>query len=449
MKVLSKSNYMAGAQCPKYLWTLFNAPSRIPDEGASRQFVFEQGQEVGEVAKKLFPDGVDIPTDDFEENLRLTKTALDKRRAIFEAGFLSDDLFARVDILCPSSGNGWELVEVKSSTAVKDEHVQDVAFQKYVCERAGIKIERCLLMHINNAYVRRGAIDPESFFTKENITAQVNAQYADVPHRINTILGLARRPDEPRIGIGPYCNQPHECPLKAVCWAGVPENSVFDLYRGGQKAFDLFAEGISTIRDIPDTCALTANQLVQKRALTEEAAQVNAPAIKAFFDQLQWPLYFLDFETISPAIPLFDGTRPFQKVPFQFSLHVMTRERGETRHQFFLAKGAADPRPAFLKALKGMIGKSGSVVVYNQTFEQNVLKELAADFPLECGWIENVVERLVDLLIPFRAFDFYHPNQKGSASIKVVLPVLTGTSYDTMAISEGEMASRGNNRGHP
>jgi hypothetical protein len=442
MALLTKSKYMTGLQCPKYLWVTFNDPTRIPPFDPARQFIFEQGHEVGGIAKKLFPGGVDVPTDDFKLNIQQTKSTLKERRPIFEAGFLSDDLFARVDILRPQGSNGWEIIEVKSSTTVKDEHVPDVAFQKHVCEKAGLEITGCSLMRIDNQYVRQGEVNPSEFLTQEDISGPVDVEIADVSDNVKEMFKVIKEPKEPSVSIGPQCGQPYECPLKEICWAFLPKRSVFELYRGGQAAFDLLSQGILAMADIPSTFSFTPAQRIQKDAVTTNAAQIDKPALQSFLAQLKWPLYFMDFETINPAVPLFDGTRPYQKIPFQFSLHIILKGLESPQHYSFLADGPQDPRPAFLKELKGLIGDTGTVIVYNQTFEENILKDLADCFTKEAGWIKNVISRMVDLLIPFRSFHYYHPDQKGSASIKKVLPALTGKGYEGMAISEGEEASQ-------
>ncbi len=442
MALLTKSKYMTGLQCPKCLWVTFNDPKRLPPFDASRQFIFDQGHAVGEIAKKLFSNGVDVPTEDFKLNLQQTKALLTERRPIFEAGFLSGELYARVDVLRPSGNNGWEIIEVKSSTNVKDEHIQDVAFQKHVCEKAGLKITGCSLMRIDNQYVRQGDMNPAKFLAQEDVSGLVDVEIARVPDKVAAMFKIIREPKEPDVPIGPQCNQPYECPLKELCWAFLPSRSVFELYRGGQKAFDLLGQGTVTMADIPETFPFTHIQRIQKEAVVKNSAHIDKPALQNFFAQLKWPLYFMDFETISPAVPIFDGTRPYQKIPFQFSLHVISKGLESPQHYSFLAEGPQDPRPAFLKELKRLIGDSGTVIVYNQTFEENVLEQLAVSFPDEAVWIRHVIDRMVDLLVPFRSFHYYHPDQKGSASIKVVLPILTGKGYEGMAISEGEGASQ-------
>jgi hypothetical protein len=215
-----------------------------------------------------------------------------------------------------------------------------------------------------------------------------------------------------------------------------------DLYRGTKKGFGLLESGITRLRDIPDGFKLSANQEVQRRTAITGQAHVNPQAISKFLDRLQPPLHFLDFETFGTAIPLFDGLRPYQQVPFQFSLHIVRTPGAEPEHHMFLAEGRGDPRPAFMLRLRETIGSKGSVVAYNAQFEKGRLQECCEAMPNFSPWLKPLEGRVVDLLEPFRSFHYHHPAQGGSASMKAVLPALTGQGYEHLAIQEGDTASR-------
>jgi len=245
----------------------------------------------------------------------------------------------------------------------------------------------------------------------------------------------------PNVGIGRQCTDPYGCPMVPVCWGFLPENNVFNLYRGGKKSYELFENGVLAIKDIPEECQLSVIQQIQKDCELSGKLHVDKEAINGFLQSLCYPLYYLDFETFSPAVPMFDGTRPYQRIPFQFSLHVVKDAGSSPEHFDFLAEGADDPRPEFLSRLKEVLGDHGSIIVYNQSFEEGVLKELAGAFPEYGEWVEGICPRMVDLLLPFRGFHYYHPQQKGSASLKHVLPAVTGVGYDEMDINNGEIAS--------
>jgi hypothetical protein len=437
---LSKSRYLNGLQCPKLLWIATNEPARIPAPDAGTQHIFDQGHLVGELAKKLFPGGIDVPADDFKGNLATTQKLLRQRQPLFEAGVLSGHVYSRVDVLRPAQEDEWDIIEVKSSTAVKEVNVHDVSFQKLCCEDNGLKIRNCYLACINNHYVRNGEINPEELFTVHNISGEVMAAGDGIRERIGQMFEVIGQPSCPQVTIGPHCTDPYDCSL-SECWEGLPEHNVFTLYYGGKKAHDLYQNGVVNIADIPFDCKLNDKQCIQCGCVSSGQPHINASSLKQFLNSLRYPLYYLDFETINPAVPLFDGTRPYQNIPFQFSLHMQTKPGGATQHRGYLADGPQDPRPELLARLQKAIGIEGSIIVYNQSFEQRVLQELGAAFPEYAEWVEMVTARLVDLLVPFRSFHYYHPDQKGSASIKSVLPAISGQGYEGMEIASGDIAS--------
>ncbi|GAI80160.1 unnamed protein product, partial [marine sediment metagenome] len=265
------------------------------------QYKFDQGHLVGELAKRLFPGGIDIPPDGFMNNIRQTKKLLEQRKPLFEAGILAEGIYSRVDILNPSNENSWDLIEVKSTTSVKDVHLDDVSFQKYCCEKLGLKIQKCLLMHINNQYVREGEIDPEKFFTIEDITEKVEESSNGIQDRIADMLEVISATICPEVTIGKHCSDPYDCAL-TECWDFLPEYNIFNLYYGGKKSFNLFSDGIITINEIPDSYKLNDKQRIQQASEINGKPHVDREGISNFLGTLQYPLYYLDFETISPAV---------------------------------------------------------------------------------------------------------------------------------------------------
>ncbi len=438
MTILTKSKYLIGLQCPKYLWTVFHEKEKIPEASAADEFKFKEGEKVGEMAKKLFPEGIDLPVDNYKKNLEDSEKALKDKKPLFEAGFEFDNCFSRADILVPN-GNKWDIIEVKSGTKVKDINVHDVSFQKYVYENKGIKIGKCFLLHLNKEYVRNGEIDIDKLFVKEDITSEVNENIKGIKERITEMFEVINSKKSPETSIGNHCKDPYECPV-CHCWESLPENHVFCLYRGGKLSCELYDSGVESIKDIPDDIKLNDKQGIQRDCEIKGKVHVHKERLKHFLNTLQYPLYYLDFETFSTAIPMFDGLKPYSQVCFQFSLHVVEKEGAKPKHYDFLYEGNGDPREEFLIALKKVLGDKGSVVVYNQSFEINRLKELSEQFPSYKKWVDNVLTRIVDLLIPFRNFSYYNPKQHGSASIKKVLPAF-GKSYSGMEIDNGGTAS--------
>jgi CRISPR/Cas system-associated exonuclease Cas4 (RecB family) len=442
--LISKSKFLWGLQCPKLLWYAYNAKDLIPEPDAATLAIFEQGHEVGALAKQVFRDGVEVGDGvlDLEENVRLTQKALKLRKPLFEAAFSAEGGFCRVDILRPALNDAWDIIEVKSTTSLKDVHLEDLGFQAWVLAMAGIKIRASYLMHINPDFVRRGEIDPKKFFTLENVTDQAANLGQLVEGKLGDMFKTIRQRQHPDINIGPHCDDPYTCALHDHCWSFLPEHNVLDLYRGTKKGFGLLNQGVKLLKDIPGDIKLTASQAIQRATAIAGKPHVNKQAISKFLGQLRYPVSYLDFETLGTAIPLFDGVRPYQQVPFQFSLHIVRAPGAMPEHIMFLAEGRHDPRPEFMLRLRDAIGCQGSVVAFNASFELGRLRECCEAMPNFSAWLKSVEGRVVDLLEPFRSFDLYDPIQGGGASMKAVLPALTGKGYEGLAIQEGGMASR-------
>jgi len=441
---VSKSKYLWGLQCPKLLWHTYNAKDLIPEPDAAQQAIFDQGHEVGALAKKLFPDGIEVGEGitDLDETIQHTTPALKLRKPLFEAAFAASGGYCRVDILKPVLTNAWDIIEVKSTTSLKDVHLDDLGFQAWVLTETGLKVRACFLCHINPGFARCGGIDPRKFFIMEDVGKQVSSLSRNTEDQLGDMFKTIQLPAHPDVQIGPHCDAPYTCPLHARCWSFLPETNVTALYRGGQKGFNLLASGVTALADIPDEFKLTDNQQIQRRAARTGQPHVDPPAIHAFLNQIEYPASFLDFETFGTAIPFYDDLHPFQQVPFQFSLHVVASPNQAPEHYKFLAEGRNDPRPDFMRRLREVLPTEGSIVAFNASFELGRLKDCCEALPEFVPWLKTIEQRVVDLLLPFRGFRYYHPQQQGSASLKAVLPALTGKGYDHLAIQEGDTAGR-------
>ena len=441
---LSKSKYLAGLQCQKLLWYHYNAKDKIPPPDEHTQAIFDQGHLVGQLAKRLFPGGIEIEAsyNDFPGMLKQTKEALLRRKPIFEAALQANRAFARADILNPVGAHSWDIIEVKSSTEVKDVNLEDIAFQKYTYENAGLKVGKCFIMYINNKYVRKGDIEPEKLFIQEDVTRAIDPISRHVKKNIETMLETIRRKTHPDIPIGSYCSDPYDCALRQLCWSFLHEDNVFTLYRmRKQRGFELIENGITEITKLPSDFSLSETQQVQVDSIKAGKPHIDKGKIKEFLGTVDYPIYFLDFETFMTAIPLFDLVRPYQQVPFQYSLHVIRSAKSRPEHYGFLSDGTADPRPIILEQLAARLGDTGSIVSYNASFEKGTLKNCSDVYEKYSKWYEGIEGRIIDLLEPFRSFAYYHPGQHGTASIKAVLPALTGKGYENLAIAEGGTAS--------
>jgi hypothetical protein len=440
---LSKTKYMDGLKCPKLLWYEYNRKEDLPPVDASVQAIMDQGTIVGELAQTLFPGGIKLQRD-YMPNKQAEKSleAAKLRKPLFEAGFVYKQAYALADILNPVAKNAWDLIEVKSSSGVKDEYYSDVAFQKYVYEGAGLKIRKCYLMYINNQYVRKGKIDPKRLFATEDVTKQCDDLIPEIEADIADMFETIHKKDEPRVKISPHCNKPYTCLLKEMCWDFLPQkDDIFSLYFGKRKAYELMERGVLRITDINKNVSLSYKQSIQVTCHKTQTPHIDKKGIKGFLDTLKYPLYFLDFETINPAIPAYDDTRPFEAIPFQYSLYIVKGKGSKPECHSYIAPGDKDPRAEILKQLKKLLGNSGSVIAYNASFEKTTLRHASEAYSKYQNWVATIEERLVDLLIPFRGFLYYHPGQGGSASLKNVLPIMTKSSYDDMEIAGGNTAS--------
>ena len=440
---ISKTKYLNGLQCKKLLWYVYNEPKAIPEPDESTQAIFAQGHLVGDYSKKLFPKGIEVDhSKSFEEGLKSTKELILKRVPIFEAALAYKNCYARADILEPAGKGKWNLIEVKSSTELKDVNNFDIGFQYYVYTGAGLKIDKCYLMCIDNTYIRNGDIDPDKLFKKIDITHDIKTSYSKaIENNVAEMVKTIAANTYAEIGIGTHCNDPYECPLIEKCWSFLPERNVFLLYRNKKLPLALIKDGILDLAKIPAKTKLNEKNQIQVDCEKTKKPHIDQKKIKEFLNTIKYPAYYMDFETYSSAIPMIDASRPHQQIPFQFSVHLVKKKGARPEHFSFLADGTKDPRPEFMTKLKEVIGTEGSVIAYNAGFEINRLKECAEVLPKYKKWVESIEERIVDLLKPFRDFAYYHPKQDGSCSIKNVLPVLTGKSYDDMEIGDGGTAS--------
>jgi len=440
---ISKTKYLEGLKCYKLLWYEYNRKEDLPEIDAGTQIIMDQGKAVGALAQTLFPGGILFQRDCMPDKQAVKSLEAAKlRKPLFEAGFVFKQAYALADILNPVGKDAWDLIEVKSSSGVKDDHYYDVAFQKYVYEGAGLKIRKCYLMYINNQYVRKGDIDPKKLFATEDVTKQADELIPEIEANIADMLEAIRKKDAPDIKIGPHCRHPYLCPLEDICWGFLPkEGDIFCLYSGKKKAYELLEDGVLSIADIKEDVKLSDKQSIQVECHKTNLPHIDQKGIKDFLNTLEYPFYFLDFETMNPAIPAFDNSRPFEAIPFQYSLHIVQGKGMKPEHRSYLAPGDKDPRPEILKNLKALLGDSGSVIAYNATFEKTTLRHASEAYPKYQGWVASIEDRVIDLLIPFRSFLYYHPGQAGSASLKSVLPVMTKSNYDNMEIADGGTAS--------
>ena len=442
--MLSKSRFLNGLQCHKYLYLYKHHPELMDEVSASTEARLQSGREVGILAQKLFPGGVDIPYGglSYPEQIQNTTSEIEKGTStIYEAAFSHNEVFAKVDIL--HKGNeGWEIYEVKSSTGEKDVYMDDIAVQYHIVKGSGLPISKVFLFNINNNYVREGEIEVEKLFALEDITDITIEKQDFIEDEINKQREMLKG-DMPEIDIGKYCKaNPYDCRFIGYCWQHVPKDSIFDLKGNGVNKFKLYRQGIIHLRDVPKDL-LPRSQRIQLEGALEQKNVLNRDKVKAFLESLWYPLYFLDFETTyMTPMPLFDSTRPYQQIPFQYSLHYLNNENAELKHYEYLAPAGVDPRKELIEKLLNEIPDDACVLVYNKTFEKGILTHIKECFPEHTDQISKIINNIMDLMIPFKKRDVYCWQFNGSYSLKDVLPVLVPElSYEEMEVSDGGMAA--------
>ena len=436
---LSKSRYLYGVRCPKYLWLeTFRKKELRNESDEPTEEILAQGHRVGALAQELFPGGGEIPYAGLtiEEQLQQTEEALKHNKVVYEASFQHNGVFIKADILRKARG-GWELYEVKSTSKVKDYHYDDLAVQYHVISNAGIKITKANLVHINTSYERKGKLDLNQLFTIVNLTETVLEMQPSVKKQIAKEKKMLSG-QEPDMPIGPYCFDQYECPYTGYCWRNVSEEgSVFDLAGNGVDCYTLYHEGITKLKDIP-LDRVKGKQRQQVEAAKKKQIIVNKEGLQKFLDSLWYPLCYLDFETFTETVPSYDSQKPYQQMPFQFSLHIQKKPDGRLYHHEYLASPGGDPRKEFLDELLKVLPDDGCIIIYYKPFEAGRLEELGKLFPRKKKQIQSLITNMVDLLDPFKARHLYSWKQKGSHSLKAVLPAFVeDLSYDNLEISNG------------
>jgi len=439
---ISKSKFVAGCQCLKRLYWQVHEPELgdVPD--ATAVAIMEQGREVGKLARQLFAGGVEVPFGDPEQAIRITRELIANPEvpAIFEAAFENGGVFVRVDILHRRRDNRWRLIEVKSTADLKEQHLDDVAIQYRVVSRSGLDLASACLAHVNRNYVYQGdSTDVWRFFRIKNLTRRVEQLLPKLTFQLRSELRVLVMANPPDIPTGPHCTDPITCEFFDRCNLPRPNDHIGYLPRLHASAAEELEElGVQSISEIPADFPLSERQ---RRACT--AVQTGEPwfseDLSKELGSLKYPLYFMDFESVNPAIPRFSGMRPFDQLPFQWSLHVQREGSAEVEHHEFLATDVADPRHEFISSLCDALGESGSIVVY-AAFESQRLSELAAWLPEFAERIKRIQSRLWDLL-PIVREHVYHPAFGGSYSLKAVLPALVPEmSYEGMVVANGQDA---------
>ena len=456
---LSKSLYLNGLQCQKYLWLKIHNKEKLKKPDANLKAIFATGDEVGEKACKLFPGGKQIKYDKnipHSERIELTKKYIKEGvKTIYEATFEFDGVLVMVDILNIDSNGNFEIYEVKSSTWNSkknlksiDTYIKDISIQYYVLNGCGLEISKACVTLLNGEYIRGEKENLEKLFFHKDITKEVMALQSKISETLKSFQSILKiKKTEPIIDIGWHCKNPNTCLAYDYCWKeqrNIPEYSIFNIFPLSKKskALEFYKKGIVNIKSIPSSEKLTKAQKIKVDLVKVNKVVVDKKAIKLFLKSFSYPFYYFDFETYQQAIPKFAGVKPFQQIPFQYSLHIM-RNSTKLDHVEFLAQSGSDPRDDLVKQLISDIPPDVTVLAFNASFEKSVLVELSKQFPKYKKHLQNIINNLVDLAEPFRKKYYYHPEMKGKFSIKIILPLLVPEmekEYENLEIQNGSEA---------
>ena len=442
---LTISSFQRGRQCLKRLYFSRQGLSTPSTSDFVRQSLSDQGNEVKEIARALFAGGINLaanPGVEREELVQNTAAAIDAGHTIlFNACFLVDGIYLFADIVV-IAGDFWKLYEVKSTSAIKETMLWDIAFKTKVLKWAGALSVKSYAVHINTGYRLKGSIVPEQLLKVKEVSKIVRKLLPEVEALITAEKAMLDEGVEPVVKIGPHCRKPHACEFMSICWKDLPEQSVLELTHSNGKEWELYREGIQKMTEIPGDYVLSVPQSQQVNAWKKGAEVIEHKALKQFLARLRFPVFHLDFESFATAVPVYQNTKPFQQIPFQYSIHLQEAPGAEAIHRSYLAPALGDPRQELLKKLLRDTEGNGSILAYNDSFERKVFHELALLFPSQSAEIEQRLSRLVDLIEPFQKHWYYTAPMNGSSSIKNVLPAIAPEfDYKAQAVSDGAEAS--------
>ncbi len=438
--LISKTTFLEFLFCAKNIWLKIHKPdlAHMFQLSDFEKQLMEQGNEVDKYVQKIFPDGVvgDAKTEG----------------TFFQPTFETDGFLVRCDVLEYDKKNkNWNLYEVKATNSIKEngglrDHIDDITFQASVLRRAGLNVGKYFLITLNKEYVRWGDIEPEKLFAKEDVTEKVLLKLPEIEAQMEAAKEYLIKTEEPKGNCDClFKGRSQHCSTFEYSNPQVPKYSVHDLSRIGSsknKLQMLIEQEIFDIANIPSHFEFSDIQHNQIHVHKNDKPIIKHDEIKEALESLEFPLYFFDYETFAPAIPAFSGFRPYQRIPFQFSLHILYEENGELEHFEYLHEDFSDPTENVAKLLDKYIGAKGTIITWNKSFEAGVNKEIAERNPEFKKLIDRLNGMLYDLMDIFRAQHYVHKDFKGSTSIKKVLPVLAPhLDYKKLNISEGGAAS--------
>lgn len=449
---ISKSDYITYLKHPAWLWLKKNDKNKLPPVDDALQSIFDAGYLFESYAEKLFPDGIKLNWEGYQEYLdlpqRTNEAIFSGAKTIFQGRFEVGEITCITDVIVFKDKDTLDLYEIKSSSSAKTYHEHDLAFQTIVLEDSGYNVDNIAVIHVNKDFVRNGDIDIKEFTAITDVTTKVRKRIDVTREKIKDAIETAKLKEMPD-------TSPSKCGLSSTSeWIEIykllmgienGDGSIYDIYNPSATLISKLEEaGIKLIHDIPlDFDGLSDKQRWQVKALKTDQIFSDTKRIHDFMSQIEYPIYFLDYESLSSVVPYFDNHKPYQDIPFQYSLHIIDSPGAEIRHTGYLHSENSDPVRLLSESLMQNIGPKGSVLVWWESFEKGRNDDMGVMLPEFKKFYKELNGRVIDLITPF--FDFYYVDKRfgGSASIKDVLPVLVPElSHKDLDISEGRAAQR-------
>jgi hypothetical protein len=440
-KQLSKSSFIRSIQCPKSLYLYKNFYDLRDKPDTKRQQKFDRGLRVGKLAWQLFPNGKDCtpphPTQ-YQQSIAATQLlTAQKFPVIYEAAFKYQGILVALDILECKDGV-FNAYEVKSSVSVSQTYLFDCAIQYYIIEKSGIRLQDFFIVYINNDYRRNGFLDVQALFKKKSVLKEVKALQPFIQEKIDAAIKIIEEPQMPNIHVGAQCSKPYPCDFQSYCWKDIPQNSIWNLQGASTKnKIEAAGKGITTI----EAYAAAHQNDIKLKSYLSNTEVVNKKGLSDFFNKIQYPVCFFDVEASQNAIPVFENTKPYEKIPFLYSLHIKNSADEPCIHKDFFAETDADHRKELLLHFLEDTENVKTILVYNDLMEKMALNYLADLFPEYKTEITERIHKMLDMELPFKHLYYYHPNQLGSFSLKTIAAcMLQNNPYTHIDIKDGEEA---------
>ncbi|WP_412059520.1 DUF2779 domain-containing protein [Leptospira interrogans] len=439
MSKLTKSDFITGFQCEYLLWLNTYQPHPDFDPFEHQYISPKQKSLLRDLSHSLFPKSKNVRYSDTE-----TRKFLKSGQSVRSACLETEKFIMKTEYILPNKEipGTFEIVVLKASSSFKKQHIPEIAFQKFVAEESGFPISKCSLLFVNSKFQFEDEIHIDSFFVRKDVTDEVFLKEKETKECAYSLFDLVSRKNLPPRFTSNLCSHPRDCSYPDICLARKVPGDIFTLREGKAESLKFYKQGILYLKDIQETENLTARQKTQVQTMQTGKPFINQKVFTELFEKIRYPIYFLDFESINPPIPVYPKTYPFQHVPFLLSLQVIRKDLFQEPENFhYIDDGIVDPRKGILEKLQEWILPEGTIVCFNDKFEKRCLDESAAIFTEYKDWLKSIQDNFLDLATPFWGYEYYHPDQKGSTSLKTILPIITGKNYKNLKIQSGQMAN--------